>query len=39
MATPFGATWVTLIERCEKLPDDATLITSLTNTRFRIIDV
>jgi hypothetical protein len=38
MAAPFGATWGTLIERCEKLPDDATLITPLANTRFRITD-
>jgi hypothetical protein len=36
MATPFGATWGTLIERCDKLPEDATLITPLANTRFRI---
>ena len=39
MAAPFGATWGTLIERCEKLPEDATLITPLANTRFRITDV
>jgi hypothetical protein len=38
MAMPFGATWGTLIERCEKLPEDATLITPLANTRFRITD-
>jgi hypothetical protein len=38
MAAPFGATWGTLIERCEKLPEDATLITPLANTRFRITD-
>ena len=39
MATPFGATWGTLIERCERLPDDATLITPVANTRFCITDV
>jgi hypothetical protein len=39
MTAPFGATWGTLIERCEKLPEDATLITPLANTRFRITDV
>jgi hypothetical protein len=39
MAAPFGATWGTLIERCEQLPEDATLITPLANTRFRITDV
>jgi hypothetical protein len=39
MAAPFGATWGTLIERCEKLPEDATLITPLANTRFRITDI
>jgi hypothetical protein len=39
MAAPFGATWGTLIERCENLPEDATLITPLANTRFRITDV
>jgi hypothetical protein len=38
MAAPFGATWGTLIERCENLPEDATLITPLANTRFRITD-
>jgi hypothetical protein len=36
MAAPFGATWGTLLERCEELPEDATLITPLTNERFRI---
>lgn len=39
MAAPFGATWGTLIERCDQLPEDATLITPLANTRFRITDV
>lgn len=39
MAIPFGATWGTLLERCENLPEDATLITPLANSRFRITDV
>ena len=39
MAIPFGATWGTLIERCEDLPDEATLITPLASTRFRVSDV
>jgi hypothetical protein len=39
MAIPFGATWGTLIERCEELPADATLITPLASKRFRITDV
>ena len=39
MAIPFGATWGTLIERCEDLPDEATLITPLASKRFRITDV
>ncbi|GAA0474854.1 hypothetical protein MUK72_16825 (plasmid) [Halococcus dombrowskii] len=39
MAIPFGATWGTLIERCEELPADATLITSLASKRFQITDV
>jgi hypothetical protein len=39
MAAPFGATWGTLIERCEELPKDATLITPLSNERFRITNV
>ncbi|RJT07452.1 hypothetical protein [Halococcus sp. IIIV-5B] len=39
MPIPFGATWGTLLERCEGLPEDATLITPLTNSRFRITDV
>ncbi|EMA55675.1 hypothetical protein [Halococcus thailandensis] len=39
MAIPFGATWGTLIERCEKLPEEATLITPLASTRFQITDV
>jgi hypothetical protein len=39
MAIPFAATWGTLIERCEVLPDEATLITPLASKRFRITDV
>ena len=39
MAAPFGATWGTLIGRCEDLPEDATLITPLSTRRFRVTDV
>jgi hypothetical protein len=39
MAAPFGATWGTLIERCEDLPEDATLITPLSTTRFGVTEV
>ena len=39
MAAPFGATWGTLIECCEELPEDATLITPLSTNRFRVSDV
>ena len=39
MAAPFGATWGTLIERCEDLSEDATLITPLSTRRFRVTDV
>ena len=39
MAVSFAATWGTLLERCEELPEDATLITPLANSRFRITDV
>jgi len=39
MTAPFGATWGTLIERCEELPDDATLITPVANKRFRVADI
>jgi hypothetical protein len=39
MTAPFGATWGTLIERCEELPEHATLITPLANKRFRVTDV
>jgi hypothetical protein len=39
MTAPFGATWGTLIERCEELPEDATLITPLSTGRFRVTGV
>jgi hypothetical protein len=39
MAIPFAATWGTLIERCEELPGEATLITPLASKRFRITDI
>lgn len=39
MTAPFGATWGTLIEQCEKLSEDATLITPLSSKRFSISDV
>ena len=39
MAPPFGATWGTLCDRCEELPEDATLVTPLSQKRFRITDV
>jgi len=39
MAAPFGATWGTLCECCEELPEDATLITPLASRRFSITDV
>ena len=39
MPPPFGATWGTLRDRCEELPEDATLITPLANKRFSITDV
>ncbi|EMA55749.1 hypothetical protein [Halococcus salifodinae] len=39
MAIPFDATWGTLCERCEELPEDATLITPLASRRFRITGV
>ena len=39
MPPPFGATWGTLRDRCDELPEDATLITPLATKRFRIIDV
>ncbi|SFT09929.1 hypothetical protein [Halostagnicola kamekurae] len=36
---PFTASWRTLLEECDALAADATLITPLTETRFRITDV
>jgi hypothetical protein len=39
MSPPFGATWGTLRDRCEELPEDATLITPLSSKRFSITDV
>ena len=39
MAIPFGATWGTLIERCEELPNEATLLTPLASKRFRVTNV
>ena len=36
---PFGATWGTLLDRCEELPEDATLITPLSTNRFRLTAV
>lgn len=35
----FSASWGTLLEHLEELPDDATLITPLSHKRFRITDV
>ncbi len=39
MPPPFGTTWGTLRDRCEELPEDATLITPVATKRFRITDV
>ena len=39
MPAPFGATWGTLLDHCEGLPEDATLITPLSTKRFRITGV
>ena len=39
MPAPFGATWGTLLDRCEELPEDATLITPLSTKRFSITAV
>jgi len=36
---PFTASWRTLLEECEELAADATLITPLSETRFCITDV
>jgi hypothetical protein len=39
MPATFGPTWGALRDRCEELPEDATLITPLSQKRFRITDV
>ena len=39
MTIPFDAAWGTLIEHCEELPVEATLITPLASKRFRVTDV
>jgi len=36
---PFTASWRTLLDECEELTADATLITPLSETRFRLTDV
>jgi len=36
---PFSVTWQTLLDHCEELSSDATLITPGTNKRFRITDI
>jgi len=36
---PFSATWHTLLDECEELAEDATLLTPLSQDRFRITDV
>lgn len=36
---PFTASWQTLLDECEELAVDATLITPLSETRFRLTDV
>lgn len=36
---PFSVTWHTLLDECEALAEDATLLTPLSQTRFRITDV
>ncbi|MDL0135666.1 hypothetical protein PNP85_02685 [Halobacterium salinarum] len=36
---PFTASWRTLLDECDELAVDATLITPLTETRFRITDI
>ncbi|SEP23068.1 hypothetical protein SAMN04487948_12420 [Halogranum amylolyticum] len=35
---PFSASWHTLLEECDALPDGATLVTPLTDKRFHITD-
>ena len=39
MPPPFGATWGTLCDRCDDLPEDATLITPPATKRFNTTDV
>jgi len=36
---PFTASWRTLLDECDELAADATLITPLSETRFRITDI
>ncbi|WP_114579370.1 hypothetical protein [Saliphagus sp. LR7] len=36
---PFGTSWHTLLDECDALDDEATLVTPLTETEFRITDV
>ena len=36
---PFSVTWHTLLDECENLAEDATLLTPLSQSRFRITDV
>jgi hypothetical protein len=36
---PFSATWQTLLDTCDELPEGATLTTSLSHDRFRLTDV
>ncbi len=36
---PFGTSWHTLLDECDALNDEATLVTPLTETEFRITDV
>lgn len=36
---PFSVSWQTLLDACDDLPEGATLVTPLSNDRFRITDV
>ncbi|MDL0125266.1 hypothetical protein PNQ92_07550, partial [Halobacterium salinarum] len=36
---PFTASWRTLLDECDELAADATLITPLSETRFHLTDV
>ncbi len=36
---PFSVSWSTLLEECEELPSDATLVTPNTHKEFRLTDV